>query len=82
MKKVIVLALLATAAWSVDFSQMSTEELMNMRGTLSFSDRPAFKAEMQKRMQNMSQEERQQLMKGHGKGMGQGNGQGKGQRGM
>ena len=83
MKKVILLALLATAAWSVDYSQMSTEELMNMRGSISSADRPAFKAEMQKRMQSMSQEERQKMMQSRGgKGMGNGQGKGKGQRGM
>ncbi len=86
MKKLALLALLATAAWSVDFSQMSTEELMNMRGTLTSADRPAFRAEMQKRMQTMSPVERQQMMQGRGgkgmkqgmKGQGRGMGQGKG----
>jgi hypothetical protein len=82
MKKLVLVALLATAAWSVDYSQMSTEELMNMRGSISSADRPAFKAEMQKRMQSMSQEERQQMMQKNGGGKGMGNGQGKGQRGM
>ena len=81
MKKVILLALLATAAWSADYSHMSTEELMNMRGSISSADRPDFKAEMQKRMQSMSQEERQEMMQNNG-GKGMGNGQGKGQRGM
>jgi Ca2+-binding EF-hand superfamily protein len=78
MKKLALLALLATAAWSVDFSQMSTEELMNMRGTLSSADRPAFRAEMQKRMKSMSPAQRQQLMQGRGKGKGMG----KGKKGM
>ncbi len=88
MKKLALIALLATAAWSVDFSQMSTEELMNMRGTLTQADRPAFKAEMQKRMQTMSPAERQQMMQGRGgKGMkngmqGQGRGMGQGGKGM
>jgi len=74
MKKFVLIALLATAAWSVDYSQMSTEELMKLRGTLSPSERPAFRAEMQKRMQTMSPQQRQQMMQGRGmgKGMGQG----------
>jgi len=80
MKKILIMALVATAAWSVDYSQMSTEELMQLRGTLSASERPAFKAEMQKRMQSMSAEERQQMMQGRSKGKGKGMGQGK--RGM
>ena len=77
MKKLVLLAVLATAAWSVDFSQMSTEELMKLRGTLSPSERPAFRAEMQKRMQSMSPAQRQQMMQGRGKGM-QGQGMGRG----
>ena len=76
MKKVIILtALLASATWAVDFSQMSTEELMNMRGTISVNERPAFRAEMQKRMQTMTPVQRQQFMQsspGRGQGMGQG----------
>ena len=47
MKKAILLALLATAAWSVDYSHMSTYDLIRLRATLSQSERPAFKAEMQ-----------------------------------
>jgi hypothetical protein len=76
MKKVIILtALLASATWAVDFSQMSTEELMNMRGTISVNERPAFRAEMQKRMQTMTPTQRQQFMQsspGRGQGMSKG----------
>jgi len=75
MKKLALIALLATAAWSADYSQMSTEELMKLRGTLSPSERPAFKAEMQKRMQTMSPQERQQMMQGRGMGKGMKQGQ-------
>ena len=67
-----MIALLATAAWSADYTQMSTEELMQLRGTLSPSERPAFKAEMQKRMQTMSPAQRQQMMQGRGMGKGMG----------
>jgi len=75
MKKVIILALLASATWAVDFSQMSTEELMSMRGTVSVNERPAFRAEMQKRMQTMTPTQRQQFMQnspGRGQGMSKG----------
>lgn len=94
MKRVVIIALLATAAWSTDYTQMSTQELMQLRGTLSPSERAAFKAEMQKRMQTMSPAQRQQMMQGRGmgKGMGQkqqmmqgrgmGKGTGQGQKGM
>jgi len=54
-----MLALFASATWAVDFSQISTEELMGMRGTISVSERPAFRAEMQSRLQAMTAEERQ-----------------------
>ena len=83
MKKVIILtALLASAAWAVDYSQISTEALMNMRGTISVNEQPAFRAEMQKRMQTMTPTQRQELMQrpakaqGMGKGMNSQRGQG------
>ena len=86
MKKAILLALLATAAWSVDYSQMSTDELIQLRGTLSQSERPAFRDEMKKRMQSMTPEQKQQMMQGRGmgqgKGQGMGKGMGRGQKGM
>ena len=62
MKRVIMIGLLVSAAWATDFSQMSTEEMMQMRGSVPVDDRPAFQQEMQKRMQNMSPEERQKYM--------------------
>ncbi|MEJ2499174.1 MAG: DUF1104 domain-containing protein [Sulfurovaceae bacterium] len=80
MKKIMIISALACMAlWATDFSQMSTEELMNMRGTVSLDERPAFQQEMQKRMQTLTPEERQKYMgAGQGKGMGNGMGQGKG----
>ena len=78
MKRVIILTLFASAAWAVDFSQMSTEELMGMRGTIAVSERPAFRAEMQKRMQTMTPAQRQQFMQSRGKGQGMGKGRGMG----
>ena len=83
MKKVIILtALLASAALAADYNQMSTEELMSMRGTISVNEQPAFRAEMQKRMQTMTPAQRQELMQrpakaqGMGKGMNSQRGQG------
>ncbi len=80
MKRLLIIALLASGAWAADFSQMSTEQMMNMRGSVPIDDRPAFQQEMQKRMQSMSPHERQTYMQ-RNKGMGQGQGmmgQGKG----
>jgi len=70
MKRLALLALMGTLAWGVDFSQLSTDELMKLRGTVAPSERPAFRAEMQKRMQTMSPEQRQQMMNSRGKGQG------------
>jgi hypothetical protein len=85
MKKIMIISALACMAlWATDFSQMSTEELMNMRGTVSLDERPTFQQEMQKRMQTLTPEERQKYMgsgqrQGMGKGMGAGQGMGQGQ---
>lgn len=85
MKRVMIMALFASAAWAADFSQMSTEEMMNMRGSVPVDDRPAFQAEMQKRMQNMTPEERQKyrpMRQGMGMNSGQGKGMGMGRNCM
>ncbi len=73
MKRLIIIGLLTSATWAADFSQMSTEEMMKMRGSVPVDDRPAFREEMQKRMQSMTPEERQKYMqtkKGMGMGIG------------
>ncbi len=62
MKKLMMLAALACAAYATDFSQMSTEQLMKMRGNVPLAERSAFQQEMQKRMQTMSPQERQAYM--------------------
>jgi Ca2+-binding EF-hand superfamily protein len=65
-----MLGLLASFTCATDFSQMSTEEMINMRGSVPVNDRPNFQQEMQKRMQSMSPEERQKY-KQKNKGMSQ-----------
>jgi len=93
MKRLMIIALLASGAWAADFSQMSTEQMMNMRGrnmrgSVPVDDRPAFQQEMQKRMQSMSPQERQKYMKknramGQRQGMmGKGQGMNMGQKRM
>ena len=67
MKRLMIIVLLASGALATDFSNMSTEEMMNMRGSLSVDDRPRFRQEMQKRMQSMTPQERQKY-NGMGKG--------------
>jgi Ca2+-binding EF-hand superfamily protein len=70
----MTIVLLASGAYAADFSQMSTEEMMNMRGSVPVAERPSFQQEMQKRMQSMSPEERQKYkgMQVQGRGMGMG----------
>ena len=70
MKRLLIIGLLTSATWAADFSQMSTEEMMNMRGSVPVDDRPAFQQEMQKRMQSMTPQERQKYKRmGQSKGM-------------
>lgn len=80
MKKMILTGMLMSASlFAVDFSQMTTEELNAMRGTVAVEDRDAFRAEMQSRMQAMTTEERQAYIEqrqASGQSMGQGAGQG------
>lgn len=87
-------SILATGLWAADFSSMTMEELTALRGKVPVEERDAFRAEMQKRMQSMTPEERQKYMpagrtgpmdgtgsrygKGSGGGMGQGQGMGQG----
>ena len=42
MKRLIIIGLLASAAWAADFSQMNTADMMNMRGSVPVDDRPDF----------------------------------------
>ncbi len=76
MKRLLIIGLLTSATWAADFSHMSTEVMMKMRGSVPADDRPAFREEMQKRMQSMSMEERQKYMQTKGMGMGQNMGKG------
>jgi Ca2+-binding EF-hand superfamily protein len=63
MKKLLMIAVLACVAMATDYSKMSTEQLMNMRGKVDVNERPAFQQEMQKRMQSMTPDQRQDYMK-------------------
>ncbi len=62
MKKIICASLLlcGLTIYAADYSSMSTEQLMSMRGTMqnvSEAERRIFRAEVQKRLRNMSAEE-------------------------
>ena len=41
MKKLIAISVLTSAAFAADFSQMSIEEMISMRGSVPVADRPA-----------------------------------------
>ena len=59
--------------YAVDFTQMSTEDMMQMRGNVPVDQRDDFRQEMQKRMQSMTPQERQKYgMQGKGMMGGQG----------
>ncbi len=62
MKKLNLLLLSAVAAFAVDYSAMSMEELQAARGTVAEADRSAFQSEMQTRMQALTPEERAATM--------------------
>ena len=88
MKKIIAIAFLASVVWAVDFTGYTTDQLINMRGTVAVQDRADFRTEMQKRIQTMTPQQRQLFMQskknrsgmGAGRGAG-GMGQGRGRQG-
>ena len=61
---VIAMIVAVGSAFATDFRQYSTEELINLRGTMKDAtdeEREAFRNEMRARVQNMSDEERQEF---------------------
>lgn len=81
MKPMTLVAILlgVTSVWAADFSSYTTEELIQMKGTIAVEDRDDFRVEMQSRFQAMTPEERAQYNVGRnlgGQGQGQGNGLG------
>ena len=84
MKKMILAAgLMPMGLFATDFSQMTMEQLNAMRGSVPSQERDAFRAEMQKRLKAMNQEERKAYIKArkqNASGMGNGSGQKKMQR--
>jgi hypothetical protein len=79
---VCCLLMVAGAAWAVDYSKMSNDELSAARGTLQQvtpEEWNAFHTEWWKRLSAMTPEERQKYMgPGIGRGMGKGMGMGRG----
>lgn len=64
MKRFMIIAgVLTFGLMATDFTQLSTEELIAMRGTVPTEEVSAFKLELKSRLQILSKEERQALMK-------------------
>lgn len=62
MRKGILAIILAAGILSAtDFSSMSTEDLIGLKGTVATEEREAFRAEMQSRVSTMTTEERAEL---------------------
>lgn len=77
---VLFLALLPAVGLGADYQSMTTRELSELRGTMadaSQEQRDAFRAEWKKRIEQMTEEEKQQYF-GAGGGRGQGNRSGDG----
>ncbi len=75
MKKVILAtSMVVMSLVAADYSQMTMEELNNMKGTVTLKDKEEFRTEMQSRMQAMTPQERQTYMKNRGNVKAQGQG--------
>lgn len=78
----------ATVAFGADLSHKSTDELLDMRGSMNtMEERQQLHNELQHRYETMTQEQRERFesrpanRQGMGKGMGPGNGMGPGMGG-
>jgi hypothetical protein len=56
-KTVLAIGFLAITLMATDYSEMTTEELISLRGTVAVEDRADFRAEMQSRVATMTPEE-------------------------
>src|SRR5210317_1790097 len=81
MKYLLIVAAMLASLYAADFGHMSTEEMMKMRGNVPVDQREDFRKEMQKRMQSMTQQERQKYSR-MGQGMQQSQGMVKGNQGL
>ena len=59
MKKLLLTAMLSMAAFGVDYTTMSIDEMQSLRGTVADGDKAAFQSAMQSKMQALSPEDRQ-----------------------
>jgi Ca2+-binding EF-hand superfamily protein len=60
-RTVLTLGLLTLGLMATDFSSLTTEELINLRGTVSVDEQSDYRAEMLSRIDSMSSEELDEL---------------------
>ncbi len=73
MKKFILsIVFLSGLLYATDYSSMSTEDLINLRGSVPTQDRAAFQSELQSRVSAMSASEKESLGIGSSQGSGSG----------
>ncbi len=76
MKKIVLaISVLTLGLMATDFTSMTTDELIALRGTVAVEDRDAYRAEMQDRMTTFTPEQQDALRNSRssqGRGMGQG----------
>lgn len=84
MKKLFMILALGSYVFATDYSNMSIEELSNLRGSVPVEDRDSFRSAFQEKMKSLPVDERSQYSKGKGQGLRDGSGSGnmyKGSRG-
>ncbi len=76
MKRIVLaISLLTLGLMATDFTSMTSDELIALRGTVAVEDRDAYRAEMQDRMTTFTAAQQDALRNSRlvqGKGMGQG----------
>lgn len=58
MKKILLGLCVVVSLYGVDYTSMSTDELMSLRGSVPAQEREAFKSAVQSRVSSMSPEEK------------------------
>ena len=62
MKKLLILLFLSTLAFGVNYSEMSTQELISLMGYVSSTNEKKFTQELQKRYATMTSKEKKNYL--------------------
>ncbi|MEA3498854.1 MAG: hypothetical protein U9R16_07340 [Campylobacterota bacterium] len=65
-KKLLISTVFVTSLFAVDYTNMSLEEMSNLRGTVSAQEREAFREAFQEKMKYLTPEERVKYSRGKG----------------